>query len=224
MRNMPRFKRTEPMLKLVVFDCDGVLFDSREANRVYYNDLLVHFGCPPMSEAEIEYVHMHNVADSIRYIFRNHGRISMEEASRYSQSLDYAPYLRHMIMAPDLHDFLKIITPRCHRAISTNRTTSMDLILDLFGLREHFEIVMTAASVPRPKPAPDALHVILRHFGLTADEAVFIGDSSVDQGHAAAAGVDLIAFNNPSLDARWHVSSFMEILELPPFAALGLTA
>jgi phosphoglycolate phosphatase-like HAD superfamily hydrolase len=59
---------------------------------------------------------------------------------------------------------------------------------------------------------------------LTAAEAVFIGDSSVDQGHAGAAGVDLIAFNNPSLDARWHVSSFMEILELLPFAALGLTA
>ena len=28
------------MLKLIIFDCDGVLFESREANRHYYNHLL----------------------------------------------------------------------------------------------------------------------------------------------------------------------------------------
>jgi phosphoglycolate phosphatase-like HAD superfamily hydrolase len=210
------------MLKLAVFDCDGVLFDSREANRVYYNDLLAHFSCPPMDGEEMEYVHMHNVTDSIRHIFCNHPQISVTEVTAHSHSLDYAPYLRHMIMAPDLKAFLRIITPRCHRAISTNRTTSMDMILDIFGLREHFEIVMTAATAPRPKPAPDALHVILDHFQLRPDEAIFIGDSSVDQGHAAAAGVDLIAFRNPALEARWHVSNFMDILTLPPFAALEL--
>jgi len=210
------------MLKLVVFDCDGVLFDSREANRVYYNDLLAHFNCPLMDEAEIEYVHIHNVKDSIRHIFRHHSHISMMAANSYSQSLDYRPYLRHMRMAPDLKNFLRLITPHCHRAISTNRTTSMDMILDIFGLRAHFEMVMTAATAPRPKPAPDALHCILAHFHLTPEEAIFIGDSSVDQAHAAAAGVDLIAFNNPALEARWHVSSFMDILTLPPFAALEL--
>ncbi|WP_417909987.1 HAD family hydrolase [Candidatus Electronema sp. PJ] len=212
------------MLKLVVFDCDGVLFDSREANRVYYNQLLAHFGCPLMSEEDIGYVHMHNVADSIRHIFRKHRQISMEAVSSYAQSLDYTPYLQHMLMAPDLKQFLGIITPHCHRAISTNRTTSMDLILDIFGLREHFEMVMTAANAPRPKPAPDALYVILDHFQLKPEEAVFIGDSTVDQAHSAAAGVDLIAFANPALDARWHVASFLEILALPPFTALGLTA
>ncbi|MCW5201258.1 HAD family hydrolase, partial [Desulfobulbus sp. F4] len=210
--------------KLVVFDCDGVLFDSREANRVYYNDLLAHFGCQPMSEEEVGYVHMHNVADSIRHIFRNHSQISRDAVSSYSHALDYTPYLCHMRMAPDLKDFLRLITPHCHRAISTNRTTSMDLILDIFGLREHFEIIMTAANAPRPKPAPDALHVILAHFNLRPEEAVFVGDSTVDQAHSAAAGVDLIAFGNPELEARWHVDSFMELLRLPPFAELELNS
>lgn len=217
---MTPFHKT--MLKLVVFDCDGVLFDSREANRVYYNDLLAHFGCPLMDKEEMDYVHMHNVSDSIRHIFRKHGRIPMEAATDYAKALDYTPYLRHMLMAPDLLEFLRIIAPHCHRAISTNRTTSMDMILDIFGLRPWFEIVMTAANAPRPKPAPDALHVILEHFQLRPDEAIFIGDSSVDQAHAVAAGVDLIAFRNPELEAHWHVSSFMDILNLPPFAALEL--
>jgi phosphoglycolate phosphatase-like HAD superfamily hydrolase len=212
------------MLKLVVFDCDGVMFDSREANQVYYNHLLERFGCPLMDAEELDYVHSHNVMDSIRHIFRKHEQISMEAVNSHARAHDYTPYLRYMIMAPDLPDFLRRITPHCHRAVSTNRTSTMELILDLFGLREHFEIVMTAANAPKPKPAPDALHVILKHFGLRTDEAVFIGDSTVDRDHCAAAGIDLIAFKNPSLEARWHVNSFLEILELPPFAELGLAA
>ena len=35
-------------LKLVIFDCDGVMFDSKNANRVYYNHMLEKFGHPPM--------------------------------------------------------------------------------------------------------------------------------------------------------------------------------
>ena len=59
------------MLKLIVFDCDGVLFDSREANRIYYNDLLKAFNHPPMDDQELEYVHSHNVTDSVSHIFQN---------------------------------------------------------------------------------------------------------------------------------------------------------
>ena len=60
------------MLKLIVFDCDGVMFDSRYANQQFYNRLLTQFNHPPMDEGELEYVHMHNVTDSVNHIFRNY--------------------------------------------------------------------------------------------------------------------------------------------------------
>ena len=34
-------------LKAVIFDLDGVIFDSRQANIVFYNHLLEHVGMPP---------------------------------------------------------------------------------------------------------------------------------------------------------------------------------
>jgi len=43
------------MLKLVVFDCDGVMFSSKESNRAFYNHILAHFGYPPMDADELEY-------------------------------------------------------------------------------------------------------------------------------------------------------------------------
>ena len=207
------------MLKLVIFDCDGVMFSSREANRIYYNHLLHHFGCPPMSEEEVNYVHSHNVTDSVAHIFRNHARVTLEEVNRYRRDLDYTPFLRHMTMEPDLVDFLRRIRPRYRTAISTNRTNTMDLILDIFGLRPWFEMVVTALDTPRPKPAPDGLRMILDHFGLQVEEAIYIGDSEVDREHCAAVGMDLIAFKNSDLEARYHVNSFLEICALPPFSA-----
>ena len=207
------------MLKLVIFDWDGVMFSSREANRVYYNHLLAHFGCPPMDEEEVDYVHMHNVVDSVEHIFRNHS-IPMDTVSAYRAGLDYSPFLRYMDMEPDLIDFLRLITPRYRTAVSTNRTNTMDMILDMFNLRQWFGLVVTAQNAPRPKPAPDGLHMILDHFGINADESIYIGDSEIDREHCAHLDIPLIAFRNPALEADYHVNSFMEIARLPPFEGL----
>ena len=208
------------MLKLVIFDCDGVLFDSREANRSYYNHLLERFDCPPMNEDELDYVHAHNVMDSVAHIFRNHTTIEKEIVDRYRTELDYSPFLQHMIMEPDLMEFLQLIKPSYHTAISTNRMTTMPMILDIFKLRPWFEQVVTALDAPRPKPAPDGLEMILKNFDLNVDEAIYIGDSEVDREHTWNLGMELIAFKNPALQAEYHVDNFMAITRLKPFTSI----
>ena len=208
------------MLKIIIFDCDGVLFDSREANRAYYNHLLEQFDCPPMDEDEVQYVHSHNVTDSVGYIFRHHSHIQQEVVDRYRTELDYTPYLQYMIMEPDLMEFLQLIKPHYRTAISTNRTTTMPMLLDIFKLRPWFEQVVTPLDTPKPKPAPDALHMILDNFKLEVSEAIYIGDSDVDREHTHALGMDMIAFKNPSLKAEYHVDSFMDIPQLAPFTKL----
>lgn len=83
-------------------------------------------------------------------------------------------------------------------------------------LELYFGKVMTAGDVSHPKPAPDALLEILKHYDCDPEDAIFIGDSVVDEQHAASCKVDLIAFKNRELNSRFQVSSFMEILKLPP--------
>ena len=209
------------MLKLVIFDCDGVLFDSREANRAYYNKLLGQFDCPPLNEEEVDYVHSHNVTDSVAHIFRDHTRIRQELIDRYRTELDYTPFLKHMIMEPDLMEFLQLIKPRYHTAISTNRSTTMPMLLDIFKLRPWFEQVVTPLDTPRPKPSPDALHMILDNFKVNISETIYIGDSMVDLEHTQSMGITMIAFKNPKLQVEYHVDNFMEILQLEPFLPLA---
>jgi len=201
-------------LKLVIFDCDGVMFDSKGANKYYYNQMLEHFDRAPMDEEELEYVHMHHVMDSVRHIFRHYPG-DLDKADTYRQSLDYTPFLKHMLMEPDLPEFINFLRPERKTAISTNRTTTMAAVLDIFNLRDSFDKVVTAIDVERPKPHPEALLKILKHFGMSPDEAIYIGDSIVDREHSAAIDMRLIAFKNPGLPAEYHVSSFMEIARLP---------
>jgi HAD superfamily hydrolase (TIGR01509 family) len=211
------------VLKLVIFDCDGVMFDSKEANRAYYNDLLARFAHPPMSAAELEYVHMHHVMDSVRHIFRRYPE-ELAAADVLRRQVEYTPYLEYMRIEPDLREFLTLLRADFTAAISTNRTTTMSTILKIFDLERYFALVVTAADVARPKPHPEALHKILTHCRCTVDEAIYIGDSPVDREHTASIGMRLIAYKNPALAAEYHVRSFMEITNLPCWPAASRRA
>ncbi len=207
------------MLKLIVFDCDGVMFDSKKANCMFYNHLLTHFELPPMSESEENYVHMSSVTDSVQHIFRHSALPTLEEVHAFRLSCEYAPFLQYMEMEVDLVDFLEITREKYHLAISTNRTNTMIPLLKSYKLEAYFGKVVTAATARRPKPAPDGLLEILEHYNCKPEESVFIGDSVVDEQHAKSCKVPLIAFKNPSLQAKYHVNSFLEILRLQPFQA-----
>lgn len=203
-------------IKLVVFDCDGVMFDSRGANREYYNHIRARFGRPPMDEAELDYVHMHRVEDSVRHLFRNFPE-DLPAVTSYHRELDYTPFLRYMNMEPDLIPFLNYLRPQRKTAISTNRTTTMPSVLEMFALAPYFDQVVTARDVANPKPHPEALERIMERQQVAPEQTIYIGDSQVDREHTRAAGVPLIAFKNPELEAEYHVSCFMEIVELAPF-------
>jgi HAD superfamily hydrolase (TIGR01549 family) len=205
------------MLKTIILDCDGVMFDSRNANIHYYNFLLHYFGYEKMDESEIDYVHAHTVTDSITHIFRNHPEQKIEKVHQLRRKSSYRPFLKHMHMEPDLIPFLDATKGVYNLAIATNRTDTMVPLLHEFNIYDYFGKVMTASNSRRPKPAADPLLEILEHYNCSIDESIYIGDSYVDEETARNCGMRLIAFKNPRLQADFHVQSFRDILELSPF-------
>lgn len=205
------------MLKTIIFDCDGVMFDSRDANTHYYNFLLKSFGYGEMNEKEIDYVHVHNVYDSVTHIFRHHSVQNIDEVHDFRKRNSYLPFLRYMRIEPDLVPFLSATHDRFNLAIATNRTDTMLPLLEEFGLSGYFGKVMTADNARRPKPAADPLLEITEYFNCMIDESIYIGDSSIDEETARNCGMRFVAFKNRQLDANYHVNCFMELLDLPPF-------
>lgn len=204
-----RFRRphgTDNLIKLVAFDCDGVLFDSQQANIAFYNAILSHFDRPPLSPEAVDFIHSHTVGESIEHLFQ--GYPDLESVFNFARSFDYSPFIAMMIEEPFLREFLRFLRPGSYLALATNRTTTTRAVLAYHGLADDFDLVVSAQDVSRPKPHPESFVRILEHFGLSPGEAIYIGDSRVDEQFAANAGVPFVAYRNPGLTANYYLDSF----------------
>ena len=201
-------------IKAIIFDCDGVLFDSREANVKFYNHILKRFGLPPMTEEMITFVHMHTVDQAIEYLFK--GTPYLAEAQRYRlHEMDYTPFLKEMVMEPGLKELLPKLRGKYKLAIATNRSTSIGQVLEEFGLNQFFDMVVSSLDVKSSKPDPECLHKILAAFDLSPSEGIYVGDSEIDAQTAENAKVTFVAYKNPLLKAQYHIDSLDQLLELP---------
>ena len=198
-------------ISAVIFDCDGVMFDSRQANINYYNHILSRFELSPMTEDEVAFVHMRTADESIRHIFRNTPLV--EHAMAYRMKMDYTPFIKEMIMEPGLKELLEYLRPDFGLAVATNRSNTIGKVLEWNGLGHYFDMVVSSLDVKNPKPHPEALLKILKFFKIPPDQAVYVGDSSVDYETAMASGVIFIAYKNRGLDAAFHIDHLMDILE-----------
>ena len=73
---------------------------------------------------------------------------------------------------------------------------------------DDFDLVVSAQDVSHPKPHPESFARILEHFRLSPENAIYIGDSRVDEKFAANAGVPFVAYRNPELTADYYLDSF----------------
>ncbi len=194
---------------MVAFDCDGVMFDSAESNRAYYNKVLTYFGKPELTQEQFGYTHMHTADESMAYLFEN--KECLEKAQAYRKQMTYMPFIRHMQMEPHLKPLLSGLRNHYKTAIASNRTDTMDKVLEIHGLENDFDFVVSALDVRRPKPYPDQLYKIMDYFKVAPEEIIYIGDSEVDEKAAAAAGVPLVAYDNPGLSAEIHIKSLKEL-------------
>jgi phosphoglycolate phosphatase len=198
---------------LAIFDCDGVLFDSRDANRIYYNSILARFGREPVSEEDLAYVHMHTAEESIEYLFRD-DQVVRRDAFVYVMTLDYSDFLEFMTMEPGVGETIESMRPPVMTAISTNRSSTMPKLRRVFGLDNWFDQIVCALDVQRPKPDPEGVFKILHVLNINREKAIYIGDSVVDEMVAMRAGIPLIAYKNHDLNAMFHVKHFSEIRDI----------
>jgi len=199
-------------IKVVAFDCDGVMFDTTKANMSYYNEILQHFGRPTLTPVQFAYCHSHTADQSIAYLFND--AKSFREAQNYRIRMSYIPFIKDMVLEPYLKPLLEQLRPRYKTAIATNRSNTMDRVLSEHGLEGYFDLVVSSSDVDRPKPYPDPLIKILKHFEIEACNTIYVGDSELDEMAAKSAGVPFVAYQNRSLSANFHIKSLKEITQI----------
>ena len=197
----------------LIFDCDGVLFESRQANLAYYNAVLAYFGEPPVTDSDHEKAHLCHTAASRHVLQALLGRERAPEALCLAETLDYQKFIPYMEPEPGLQEALSNLARTFPLAIATNRGYSMPAILAHFDLDRYFRTVVTSRDVRQPKPAPDMLLEAARRLNLETRQLLFIGDSELDQRAARSAGMPFAVYRG-ELEADLSLTHHGELVAL----------
>jgi HAD superfamily hydrolase (TIGR01509 family) len=197
----------------IIYDCDGVLFESRQANLAYYNTVFGHLGVPPVAADDRQRAQICHTAASPQVFAALLGPGLIEEALAFAATLDYRRFIPLMTPEPGMTETLAILSARLPLAVATNRGTSMIEILRHFGLSDYFHTVVTSRDVPRPKPHPDMLLLAASRLGLAVSEVLFIGDSELDREAARQAGIRFVGYKGEA-GGEVEIDGHRQLLEV----------
>ena len=203
-------KPTDRLPAAFIFDCDGVLIDSWASTMVSYNLIAKALGRPPLTPDEERFVFASTLGEGIRYVIPGD---RLDEALNVLENVDWDQVFAHVRAIPGVRDFLAFLASRrVPAAVFTNGGHEAHRILEILDLTGAFQAVVTADDITRPKPHPEGVFEILSRLGVAAGDAVYIGDSSTDEGSALAAGVRFWSYRNAALKAERHFTDFAALL------------
>lgn len=202
-------------LRAVIFDVDGVLVDSREANIAFFQALLHKAGYDNIQREDIlacfhlplwqslEKLIGSSDQDEIRRIFD----MASDTGLRNKDLLQFPEKLEHVL--EQLHKKYKL-------AVVTSRIkVGVDDIFSAIEIKHLFDVVVTFEDYTNPKPHPEPLLVALKRLNIDADEAVYIGDSLSDIEAAKAAGMRSVFLSTENHnDAVARIEKLHELLNV----------
>lgn len=200
-------------LKALIFDCDGVLFESQRANLAYYNRIFQRFDHPVIDDPDGDAARFCHTASSPDVLGRLMDAKCLDAALAYAATLDFREFVPLMTEAHDLKESLRCLSARLPLAVATNRGDSMWQLLSHFGLADFFQTVVTCRDVKNPKPAPDMLLLAAARLAVSPQDCVFVGDSDFDRQAAQAAGMKFIAYG-ADLKNACRVTSHRQLARL----------
>ena len=203
-----------PSPRLIVFDLDGTLIDSRIDLCNSVNATLAHLGKPELPQAVIASYIGDGVSMLVRRAIGDPEGDSTDEryvTEAITYFLDYYRIhkLDYTYVYPGVSEALEAIRaahPEILMAVLTNKPVRPARgICEGLGLAGYFLHIYGGDSFPLKKPDPLGLRTLMSEVGATPAETAMIGDSLVDVQTARNAGVWSIGctfgFGNDTLTA-----------------------
>ena len=181
-------------VRVLIFDLDGTLIDSKLDLALSINRMLEHMGRAPLPHETI-YRFVGNGAPVLVRRSLNEGasgEVTDAEADRglaYFLSYYRAHMLDNTVTYPGVREGLALLAQH-PMAVLTNKPVNFSrAILDGLGLSKFFRYVYGGNSFEKKKPDPMGVHILLRDMNSIPQEAMMVGDSDVDVRTARNAGI-----------------------------------
>jgi phosphoglycolate phosphatase len=176
--------------RLIAFDLDGTLIDSRRDLADSANQLIEELGGQPLSEEAIGGMVGEGAGLLVRRAMRAAGRGERAHAlERFLEIYDQR-LLNHTRLYDGIADVVRGARAQARLAVLTNKPTApTERILTALGLRDAFDEVIGGDGPYPRKPDPAGLSAMMMSAGAKARDTLLVGDSAIDLETARRAGV-----------------------------------
>ena len=177
--------------KCLLFDFDGTLVNSREANFQAYRGAANDFGL----ELERNKFFEHWGKDALEFLPSIFPTLTSQEIEqiRKNKPVYFERYLELVTLNTEL---FKLVTDGAieHKIalVTTAKKASIELIFNKFNLAKWFDVLITGDEHIQPKPSPAPYLLALDRLSCAAHEAVAFEDSEVGIRSAQSAQIDVV--------------------------------
>lgn len=204
-------------VKLVVFDLDGTLFDTRHDIVAAVNHARREYQLPPLNESTVTGMVGEGVRVLAERAFTGSG-VDLDEAT--SQIMTY--YSAHPADLAELYPGVRETLPQIGalKAVVSNKPKSLvEALLTDAGISSQFANVSGGDTFPRKKPDPMALDFLVSKFGIPPSQMLIVGDHFPDIEMGKRAGVRTVYcnygfFGDDQTGADFTIEVFPEVLEV----------
>ena len=199
------------MIRSVIFDIDGVLINTLEGNRRFFNSILRELGKKPMSREEYAKFYSWTSKRVIDHFLPEKSEDEIDKI--ISNALKNRPkYFKYDKLNPHVAATLKELKSQFKLGIVTNRITPV--ILEHFKIMKYFDEIVCLPDVKKHKPHPEPILLALKKLETNPEEALYVGDVQSDANAGNSAGVKVIIYRNPLAKGDFNITDFREIEEI----------
>lgn len=168
-------------LELVIFDMDGLMFDTEPIGAKCFKDAAREFGYIVDDEFQMGLIGM-NVHDHVLKVKEKFGEdypVFEVRALAKKKRMQYF-YEHGLPIKPGLEELLRYLK-ESEIKVAVASSSSRDLIdeyLDLAKMKNEFDFIVAGDSVVHGKPDPELFLKVLAHFNIDNDRAIVLEDST----------------------------------------------
>lgn len=204
------------MIKAVIFDVDGVLLDSFEANLKFFQDLMIKTGYKPPTREEFPTIFHLSMMDAIRAFTRSTSEEEIKRIWEMGKSREVGYPVNLLTIPEGADEVIETLSKNYLLGIVTSRIReSVYEASQLAKLKRYFQVAVSYEDTINHKPHPEPLLLASKKLSVQPEESVYIGDVENDIKAARAAGMKVIIYSqNSSSNADACTSSFKKLPEL----------
>ena len=176
--------------RLIAFDLDGTLIDSRRDLADSANQLITELGGTPLSEDAVAGMVGEGAALLVKRALDAAGLQHPPSAlSRFLEIYD-TRLVNHTRLYDGIMDVLQSVRRHARLGVLTNKPTApTERILEAFAIRDLFHSVIGGDGPHPRKPDPQGLLAMMEATGAVPECTVLVGDSGIDYQTAQRASV-----------------------------------